>query len=175
MQAQLATRIETNVDRAASALFALAAAYAAYAYLSWDSARPLPAAAVAGAGGLAYLLCSRALGAVQPARARFAVPVFDVRAVDPDRLDELVLTESDRIAPAAGERAPEPLVLDDILAEIAPGSRVVRLFDRAAMPAPGQLNARIDRHLAGEPSSSGSADASQALYDALAELRRSLR
>ena len=66
-------------------------------------------------------------------------------------------------------------MLDDILAELGPNSRVVRLFDPAAMPTPGQLNARIERHLGEGTSPTASPDASQALYDALAELRRSLR
>jgi hypothetical protein len=65
-------------------------------------------------------------------------------------------------------------VLDDILAELGPESRVVRLFDAGQMPTPGQLNARIERHLGEESASTAPPDASQALYDALAELRRSL-
>jgi len=47
-------------------------------------------------------------------------------------------------------------VLDDILAALNPDSRVVRLFERDAIPT------------------SPVPDASQALHDALAELRRSL-
>jgi hypothetical protein len=50
----------------------------------------------------------------------------------------------------------------------------VRLFDAGEMPTPGQLNARIERHLGEESASTAPPDASQALYDALAELRRSL-
>jgi hypothetical protein len=67
------------------------------------------------------------------------------------------------------------LVLDDILAEIGPDSRVVRLFDRKAMPPPGQLGSRIDSHLDRRAREPAGEDASQALSDALAELRRSLR
>jgi hypothetical protein len=102
---------------------------------------------------------------------------------------ELILTDADRV-PTAPTHAPEELMLDDILAELGPDSRVVRLFDPAAMPTPGQLNARIERHLGegtspiappdaspadASPADASPADASQALYDALAELRRSLR
>jgi hypothetical protein len=47
------------------------------------------------------------------------------------------------------------------------------LFDRKAMPTPGQLQSRIDRHLGHRQSTPE--DASQALSEALAELRRSLR
>lgn len=91
---------------------------------------------------------------------------------DADRVsaDILILTPADRLDPGQ----PEPLALDDILAELGPDSRVVRLFDPAAMPTPGQLKGRIDDHLRqGAPSAHP--DAAQALSDALAELRRSLR
>lgn len=59
---------------------------------------------------------------------------------------------------ALGTFQPEPpeLLLDDVLAEVGEDSRVVRLFD------------------AGRTSRAARADASQELYDALAELRRSL-
>jgi hypothetical protein len=92
---------------------------------------------------------------------------------------ELLLTEADRLHP--GElfltdrlhpARQEPLVLDDILAELGPDARVVRLFDRKAMPTPGQLKSRIDSHLNQRPAQ---AEAAKALSDALAELRRSLR
>jgi hypothetical protein len=135
---------------------------------------------------------------------RFAVPVFDVREIewieatgelvlteadrlapenelvltDADRLapeDELVLTDADRLEAAAAPGQDEPLVLDDILAAIGPDARVVRLFDRKAMPTPGQLKSRIDRHLGQGSSDAAQSDASQALSDALAELKRSLR
>ena len=90
-----------------------------------------------------------------------------VRAEPP----ELLLTETWHEPPPAEA---EPLVLDDILAELGPDSRVVRLFDPAAMPTPGQFSARIERHLAGSSPPAAAEDASQALHDALAELRRSL-
>jgi hypothetical protein len=83
--------------------------------------------------------------------------------------DELLLTE--RFQPVGADE----LVLDDILAELTPDSRVVRLFDPAAMPTPAQLHARIERHLGDGNSAVAPPDASQALYDALTELRRSLR
>jgi hypothetical protein len=83
------------------------------------------------------------------------VPVFDVRQIEP--IED-------------NKPAEEPLPLDDILAELGSDSRVVRLFDPAAMPSPAELSARIDRHLDPAP-----ADASEALHEALAELRRSLR
>jgi hypothetical protein len=171
MQAGSVALIEKYVDRAASALFAAAAGYAAYAALARNSVQRLAFAEAVAAAGLAYWLCIRLLAAVQPQKRRLPVPVFDVRDIDGPDLPELLLTEtSDQPAVAAEE----PLVLDDILAELGPDSRIVRLFDPAAMPTPGQISARIDRHLAAGSSSAAAEDASQALHDALAELRRSL-
>jgi hypothetical protein len=92
--------------------------------------------------------------------------------------DELLLTEADMVQPELiltdADRLPaqEPLELDDILAELGSDSRVVRLFDPAKMPTPGQLSSRIDAHQA---RSTAYPDASQQLSEALAELRRSLR
>jgi hypothetical protein len=119
---------------------------------------------------VAYLAAARLLGAVQPEARRLPVPVFDVREMEPIEPDELLLTE--RYAPVAAE---EPLVLDDVLAELEPDSRVVRLFDPAAMPTAGELERRIQRHLVRGAPPAPPHDASQALHDALAELRKSLR
>lgn len=164
------TLIERNVDRGASALFAGAAGYAVYTALAWHSAQRLAAAEAAAAVAAAYWLCLRTLNAVQAEARRLPVSVFDVRQIEEIEPEELLLTEVREQPPQPAE---DPLVLDDILAELQPDSRVVRLFDPVAMPTPGQISARIDRHLATD-SASASADASQALHDALAELRRSL-
>jgi hypothetical protein len=172
MQAGWVTLIEKNVDRAASALFAAAAAYAAYAALAAHSAGLLRGAEAAAIAGLAYLLCVGSLGAVQPKARRLPVPVFDVREIDEAGLPELLLT--DVYEEPAGP-AEEPLILDDILPELGPDSRVVSLFDPATIPTPAQLNESIERHFRRGTSPAGSQDASQALHDALAELRRSLR
>lgn len=96
---------------------------------------------------------------------------------DADRLraDELILLDEDRLASAPSPRSEPPLMLDDILAELGPNSRVVRLFDRKAMPTAGQLKSRIDHHLGQETGRGRMPDASEALSEALAELRRSLR
>jgi hypothetical protein len=189
MDAALIERIETNVERIASALFAGAVGYSAYSFLQAGFSQLQLGGVAAAATMLGYLLCSRTLQTVMSRKPQFAVPVFDVSELE----EELLLTEADRLAPhelllterldgdellltdADRLEKAEPLVLDDILAEIGPDSRVVRLFDRKAMPTPGQLKSRIDSHLSeGEPRS-GASDASQALSDALAELRRSLR
>ena len=208
MDAAQIERIETNVERAASAIFAGAAGCAVYALARSALAPPQAGIGAVVAAVFGYVLCNGALGVVTPRKPRFAVPVFDLREIDADELlltsahrvtnDELVLTESDRLdgnelilsdsdrlagielllTDADRLHAPadaEPLVLDDLLAELGSDSRVVRLFDRKAMPTPGQLKSRIDDHLEQGERRSGASDASQALSDALAELRRSLR
>jgi hypothetical protein len=73
----------------------------------------------------------------------------------------------------------DELLLDDILREIGPESRVVRLFDPSRMPTAGELQENIERHLSAAgraaPEQNAYPDDSQALHDALAELKRSLR
>jgi hypothetical protein len=204
MDARLIDRIEKNMERGASALLAGAVGFAVYMMLrAWVDQSEVAACTVA-AVALAYLLSRRALN-IAGCKPRLAVPVFDLREfdtsdsgellltqpmqdepllkdadqhdelvlTDAERLgDELVLTQKDRLQPA---HSGDPLLLDDILAELGPDSRVVRLFDRKTMPTPGQLKSRIDGHLGQGAAPAGASDASQALADALAELRRSLR
>ena len=74
-----------------------------------------------------------------------SVDVGDARYPDP------------QFAVAAFQPEPPVLLLDDMLADVGEDSRVVRLFEPSAAPR------------AAPP------DASQALYEALAKLRRSLR
>lgn len=161
MTGRKAERIESLVDAGAAALFAAAAAYALGVLVS-----RLPE--TVGGAALAFALGFAALRRVAPEQRHFKLSDFQLEAVAPITPGELLLTE--RLVPpvAKGE-----LVLDDILAEIGPDSRVVRLFDPVAMPTAGQLKDRIDRHLEGAPPGTAP-DASQALFDALAELRRSL-
>ena len=203
MDGGLIKRIESGAARGASALFAAASGFAAYGLSTTGGLDPQIALGAAGAGALAYLPCSRVLGLGRTDSRRFALPEFSPCAFEfaepaeelllTERLapaDELVLTDADRVTPgelvltdADRVGGSGSLDLDDILAEIGPDSRVVRLFDRKAMPAttPGQLQSRIANHLAdGAPLSTpsdraGASDASQALSAALAELRRSLR
>jgi hypothetical protein len=113
----------------------------------------------------------RSLGEIK-GEPRKPVPIFDVRDVDPMELPELLLTE--RYDAPAGDND-DALVLDDILTKLGSDSRVVRLFDPAQMPTPGELNGRIERRLARSAPLGPSGDATQALHDALAELRRSIR
>jgi hypothetical protein len=88
----------------------------------------------------------------------------------PIKPDEVERSETCEVeSPVAEENATE-----DEFADFGPNSRVVRLFDVAAMPTPGELGSQIDRHLQGEPAQVQSAEAAQALQDALAELRRAI-
>ena len=192
MNAGKINRIETNVERGSAGLFGASVGYSGYVGLGAIVSPPELVVCAAAGGILAHLLCSRALQAVAHGARQFKVPVFTVADIetiddellltDADRVSgELVLTDADRISDelvltdADRLHAGEALVLDDILAEIGPDSRVVRLFDRSAMPTPGQLKSRIDRHRGQAAAPAGAPDASQALSEALAELRRSLR
>jgi hypothetical protein len=195
MGAQLARVIEKNVERLACASLAAAIGYAVFAFSANELPQPERGMCVAVAAAISFYLCHGWFAVLAEREQSFAIASFNVD--DIDAVDELVLSDADRVGIAelvltdddrvvAQEllltdtdriaREAEPLELDDILAELGPDSRVVRLFDRKAMPTPGQLKTRIDSHLdqarSVQPPQS---DAAQALSDALAELRRSLR
>ena len=173
MQAGSIARIEKNVDRGAAATFALACGYAAYSWFTATAAAPVAGAESAAVALLAYVLSYAVLNRVQPEAPKLLVPIFDIREVEPIEETELLLTE--RFEPPAPTADEDALLLDDILAKLGPDSRVVRLFDAAAMPSAGELKSRIDRHLDGAGVEERTSDAAQALHDALAELRRSIR
>ena len=158
-------RAEAIIDAAAAAALGAAAAW-----LCVRLGLGPPATAAAGLFGLGAAFA--ALRCVRPETASFRLAGFAPCDLEPA---ELLLTEADCPQPVASDGRIESgeLILDDALAPADPDSRVVRLFDVSAMPTPGELKARIDRHLGGPPSSPP--DASQALFDALAELRSSLR
>jgi hypothetical protein len=166
-----AERIETIVDAVAAAVIAAAAACCALRLSS-----SLGVAAVA---AILALCCGVVLlRAVRPEERHFLIGDF-APAESPALGDKLVVGDEDSFPEAALDGSPE-LLLDDVLAELAPDSRVVRLFDRTAMPTPGELRDWIDRHLGSDrmsaaPHDAPGVDASQALHEALAELRRSLR
>lgn len=186
MNAATIDRIESTMDRAAAALFAAAVAYASFTALRW-SLSALQASACAGLSAItAFLLCSRAMTLAAGAPRSLPVPVFDVRELEPFGADELVLTEADRVGDelllTEADRVRDELLLteaDRVLPAEQPvaatESRVVQLFNRAAMPTPGELKSRVDDHLAEASARPAPSDASQALAAALAELRRSLR
>jgi hypothetical protein len=148
-------RIESAVDAGAALLLAAAVSYALWTIVAAQS--------VAAAGGVgAFAACLAGLRRIPSAATcdedapRCVTPVADL------------LAEADRSL----AHAEDELVLEDILAALGPDSRVVRLFEPGNMPTPAQMKARIDRHLEGD--GTAAPDASQALHDALADLRRSL-
>ncbi|MFL6764514.1 MAG: hypothetical protein ACJ8FO_04880 [Sphingomicrobium sp.] len=196
MDARLIDRIESSVEHTASLLFAAAVAYAVYRLAGVPDPQLLAFALAALA--TAYLLSMRTLASVSSQNNDFRVSIFDPREIEAQGPDELLLTAEDRLHDASelllteADRldasellltdrlealsvAPAPLVLDDVLTQINGDSRVVRLFDPKLMPTPGQLKSQIDSHLGHGSPAGGASDASQALSDALAELRRSLR
>ena len=168
-------KIEAAVAFAAATALAAASGFAGYR-LAHGLTDIVGMTAVAAIAAVIGFTAGRSLQRALAGKPRlFPEPIFDLVTIAPaqgSHLDELVLTEADRVV--AGS-AVEPLILDDVLADVSSDSRVVRLFDPAAMPTPGQLQARIDRHLDGGTSHSPSPDASEALLEALADLRRSLR
>jgi hypothetical protein len=183
MDARHAEYVEKAIDCAAAAILAAAAAYSASRLGFSLVVMGAIAAAVFGVG-------LKVLGSVQAVPATFVFEPFDVGSLPTaSHPDELLLTDADRLpAPPAAEESEllldqlvpqsaggEELVLDDILASLGEGSRVVRLFDPSAMPTPGELKTRIERHLDGQDGRTLSPDASQALHEALSELRRTLR
>lgn len=123
-------RLEVGLDAAAAILLGAATAFV---LLRFDASNGY---ALIGAG-IVFAWAFYGLRSVEHELAAHRLPQFEA--------SDLRFEES-------GE-----LLLDDALADAGPDSRVVRLFDRTAMPA------------------SPDRDASQALHDALAKLRRSLR
>jgi len=164
MEARHVQQLESAIDGIAAAILAAAAGYSCLRV-------GLSPAAAAAAGVVVLLAGWKILGAVSPGSPSFALAAFDPAPLPAaEEAEELVLTESDRLE---HHQVPDELVLDDVLARLEDFSRVVRLFDRSAMPTQGELKSRIDRHL--EAPAPAPADASQALHDALSELRRTLR
>jgi hypothetical protein len=190
MRGRREERIESALDHIAAALFGLAAGWIGVVLpgeVLTGSSLAVCAGASAAIGYILVLSVLRRVGAETP---HFELRAFQLRDLEADVLEELLLTEqvelllteqveliltdADRL-PVAQSSTSELLVLDNILDKLGPDSRVVRLFDPAAMPSPGQLDARIERHLRDGTSQAAPPDASQALHEALADLRRSLR
>lgn len=161
----MTTRIETGVAAVAATSLACAVAFAALTLLE-------PIAGLSVRSVLAFLLAAGAgFGSWQVLAMIGDRTIYPPTAFQPVMLD-----------PAPAEEPLElngvhdaPLVLDDVLHAVGPEARVVRLFDASAMPTPAELKAQVDRYLGQGASWAKSPDASQALVDALTELRRSLR
>ena len=68
----------------------------------------------------------------------------------------------------------DSLLLDDVVTRIGPAasSQTAR---ETLVPTPGELQARVERHLRDSRAAAAGADAANELRDALAELRRSVR
>jgi hypothetical protein len=164
MEARQVHRIEHAIDVAAAAVFASAAITAALRF----------GFVVAFAAGLAaFCVLLGLLRAVDVEEPGFALQAFEPAILPAAaETEELLLTDVDRLEP--GQAGEDELILEDVLAELSDDSRVVRLFDPAAMPDAGELKARIDRHL-DKSVEMPAPDASKALHEALFELRKSLR
>ena len=160
-----AEHFEILIDAGAAMLLASAVSYA---LLQAASGLGLGASVAA----LSFAGSFYALRAVRPEERAFALPEIASVPRYEATADILELTEADRWQPEPADEG--ELLLDTEIAHFGPGSRVVRLFEPSAIPTAGELQARINRHLTGftQPAPP---DASQELYDALAELRRSLR
>lgn len=161
-----AERVEILVDAGAAMLLAGAVGYAA---MNLTANFGLDLAITT----LTFLAGFYGLRRIAPHEPAFALPVMACVPAHEADADVLELTEADHWRPEAVDTG--ELLLDTELAHFGPGSRVVRLFEPSSMPTAGELKARIDRHLVQSPQQPAPPDASQELYDALAELRRSLR
>ena len=178
-------RFDSLAETAGASALAFAVGYAALkAAPSLGAGTP----AVMLVAGMAFGLGALVMRAVPPAPCQPDLPAF---ALAPLEVEEM-LPESSAGELLLDNPVDEPLLLrdmveegvlllDDPLVEAEPGSRVVRLFSAPPMPTAGQLRERIDRHLATgtmhvvREFEGPAPDASDALYAALSELRRSLR
>ena len=137
-----------GVDRAEQAMDGAAAAMfaAAVGFGLWAVESGIGIAMAAAAA--TFLAAKLGLGLIVPETRTYPIPAISPVAID-------------TIAEAPGG-ADDELTLEDKLVEVSPDARVVRLF------GPSQS------HYSGHPGQAPP-DASQALSEALAELRRSLR
>src|SRR3982751_3020786 len=121
------------MDAFAAAVLAAAAAFAALRL----GVSPASAAIVAVA---TLLVASRLLRSFPAEAPAFALAAFDLERIpSAGALDELLLTDSDRLHRPLASACADELVLDDVLAGLGEDSRVVRLFDASAMPSPAEF------------------------------------
>src|SRR5689334_5709150 len=141
MNATLIEQIETNAERAASAIFAGAVGFAVYGGFGEVPLQPELGLAIGVATVIAFFLSRSALQTVAQRERRFAVRAFNVREIETidDALllsdavnGELILADEDRVEPdelVLTDRVKadeQPLELNDILDELRPDARVVR-------------------------------------------------
>jgi hypothetical protein len=183
--AQDRARFDWLVETVGASALALAVGFAGL-----KAAPPLGAGTPAAilAAGLAFALGALAIRAVPAGAREHVLPPF---VLVPTQLEELLLDcpEGELLLdmpleePLLLQHVPEEgvLLLDDPLVESDPGLRVVQLFAAPSMLTPGQLRERIEQHLATgamhvvREFEGPAPDASDALYAALSDLRRSLR
>jgi hypothetical protein len=159
--------VDGLIDNGVAALFALACAFPAFMLLADYGQAML---ALAGLTALLAFAAARGLLRQMSRPRRSDSYAFElVPLPETQELGTLELSEADRFVPRE-----DALELDDVLVAVGPDSRVVQLFGGDAPPTAGELVDRIDRHLAGRRQGPG-ADDSDALFDALDELRRNLR
>ena len=174
-EARIDARFDWLAELGGALASALAAGFAVFKLA--PSFGIAPAAAMTAAGLPAFGLGLLAMQKVKPEPREYALAGFGIEPIDSGELLLDVIAEAPLLLDVPYE---EPMLLDDPLVA-DPDSRVVQLFASMPIPTPGQLKDQIDRHLTtgsmhvvrehGGPAP----DASDALYAALAELRRSLR
>lgn len=172
-------RLDWLVEMAGAVAPALAVAFAAFK-LAPLNGWAMPIAMLIGGGG-AFAAAFVTMRVIPGETRHLSLREFDAVILEDEllldqpslsMLDELLLDQP--LVEEASRKVAE-LLLDDALQAPAAGSRVVQLFADGRMPSAGQLKSRIDRHLADSGKVAPVADASDALSEALAELRRSLR
>ena len=180
--ARQTARFDWLVELGDASALGLAAGFAAFKAAPSFALVPATAMAACGiAGSCLGLLTMRAVGS-GPRMHR--LPEFGIELIEAE--DTLELTEVAEEPLLLEERYEEPVeelafLLEDALPATHADSRVVQLFASPPMPTPGQLKERIDRHLATgtmhvvREFEGPAPDASDALFAALNELRRSLR
>lgn len=180
-------RFDWLVELGGASALAVAAGYAA---LKAAPVLALPAPAAMTASGFGFFAFGLlAMRVVKPDPQGHALPPILIEPIETAELlldqvypDELLLDDlaEDEALLLDQIVEDEALLLDDLLAAPNPDSRVVQLFASQPLPTPGQLCDRIDRHLAGAPRRAPAdippppPDATDALFAALSELRRSL-
>ena len=143
-------RLEQWVETAAALSMAAACAFAVAALRAADGLGHGAAPAALLTGAIMFFVTRELLGRVEP-RTELWLPAFAPAPLPADHgVDELLLTDRWTVR--------DELLLDDVLEQPAPDSRVVRLFERGARPP-----------------ATAAPDASETLRQALQDLRRSLR
>ena len=156
--------------------------------MKW-AGKPHPVEALADWGAPTVLACAAAWAASMaglplPAKAASGAMALLAGMVAMRMAGRTPLVDNARFEPVEFEPQDDEgvLLLDDPLVEVAPDSRVVRLFARND-PTPGELVLRISDYLseqgkaptAAEPPIEQQVDASAALHAALANIRATLR